>query len=931
MRRAELTQRLISADAKMRRLILAENVEYADLRLSEEIRLACIAAWSSDPQRVKQCVAAAKSLVQVNRESLVSANADWTSGIGDIVAGAFGSAVDKLARAAFAFLEVGNEIEAAQTQVAALLALAMLGRYDDAIAAGLSAIPILTKHGDELTAGKIEMNLSNIFSRRSDHREAERFCSSARKRFIKAGESKWQAMAENGLANSYAELNDFAKAERFYSLAFETAVAAKMHVTEAEIEASMGNLALFRGRYADALRYLELSRRKFEVLAMPHQTAIADLEIADIYAELNLNADAIEIYARVADAFHALKLRGEEARARLNFGRSAMRIHDHKAADKQLANASKLFLAEKNNAGLAASNIAKARLALDQGDLDMVFSIIEKTKEILALTQDPRLPISVQLIDGEAYLLSGDTVKAEITFESALADAKRLQQSDSVQTSLNFLGKTALVRGDKKAAESFLKRSARIVEGLRAPLASEEFSMSFLAGRLGPFDDLVKLYLAENRIADAFRTIESRRSRFLYDTLRGANTTGVPDDLSDELMLVREELNSYYKRLDRAEPDDDLNVLNTAIRQREARVSKMAREIASLATTSGETQLRRRSGVKKVQKQLGRRRVLIEFVEIDGVFSAFVVTGSMVRFIHDLGAASEIAGDLDDLHFQFGSLRYGTAGMERFLGQMTKRANACLERLYDRLIAPIEHLLSGESLVIVPAGLLYYIPFHALYDGEQYLVERFETTYAPSAGVWDSLQEREARTIESSLLVGFADERIPLVEKEVEAIRRIVAKPKTLTGDNATFAAFTKNAGKADLIHLACHGQFRSDNPMFSSLHLADGWVTVRDICEQRISAELVVLSACETGLSKVFAGDEILGLARAFLSAGAASLIVSLWTVNDDASSRLMLDLYNAIQRGNSPGASLRQAQLNAIKLGEHPYLWAPFVRIGR
>ncbi len=929
MRRAELAQRLIDADAKVRGQILAENVEYADLRLAEEIRLKCIAAWSSDPQRVKKCVAAAKSLAIINRDCRVAANADWTSGIGEIVAGAFDSAVDKLARAAVAFSIAGNEIESAQTKVASLLALAMLGRYDDAISAGLSAIPILTKHGDGLTAGKIEMNLSNIFSRRSDHRQAERFCSSARKRFIKAGESKWQAMAENGLANTYAELNDFAKAARFYEFAFDTAVAAKMHVTEAEIEASMGNLAILRGLYADALRYLELSRRKFEVLAMPHQSAIADLEIADIYAELNLHTESIEIYARVADAFHALKLRAEEARARLNFGRSAMKTGDHKTASKQLAKASKLFLAEKNQAGLALANLAKARLALDRRDLDKVFSLIENTKEFLAVTQDPRLPMAVELLEGEACLLAGDADKAEITFETALVNAKRLQQSDAVRTSLNFLAKTARVRGDEQAAESFLKRSIRIVEGLRSPLASEEFSMSFLAARLEPFDDLVKLYLAEDRIADAFRTIESRRSRFLFDTLRNENTTGVPDDLRAELSRIREELNSYYKRLDRAEPDDDLSYLTTAIREREARISKMAREIASLATKSGNARRQSRFGLKKLKKQLGRR-VLIEFVEIDGIFSAFVATGSKVRFIQGLAATSEIAGDLEDLHFQFGSLRYGTAGMERFLDQMTKRSNACLERLYDRLIAPLEHLLSGDSLVVVPAGMLYYVPFHALFDGEQYLVERFETTYAPSAGVWENLHERERRTIDSSLLVGFADERIPLVEKEVEAIRRIVAKPKTLTGDDATFAAFTKNAGKPDLIHLACHGQFRSDNQMFSSLHLADGWVTVRDICEQQISAELVVLSACETGLSKVFAGDEILGLARGFLSAGAASLIVSLWTVNDSAASRLMLDLYKAIQRGNSPGASLRHAQLNAIKLGDHPYLWAPFIRIG-
>jgi CHAT domain-containing protein len=262
---------------------------------------------------------------------------------------------------------------------------------------------------------------------------------------------------------------------------------------------------------------------------------------------------------------------------------------------------------------------------------------------------------------------------------------------------------------------------------------------------------------------------------------------------------------------------------------------------------------------------------------------------------------------------------------------MKARADKCLTSLYDLVLRPIEKLLEGESLVVVPAGLLHYVPFHALRDGGQYITERFEVSYAPSADVWSKLQERQPRKIDNSLLMGFADERIPLVEGEIEAVRRIVPIAKTFVGDKSTFSAFTRNAPNRDLIHLACHGQFRAENPMFSSLHLADGWVTVRDICEQRLSAELVVLSACETGLNKVYAGDEILGLARGFLTAGAASLIVSLWTVNDAAASLLMQDLYREMQRGQTPAASLRKAQLNSIARGEHPYLWSPFVLIGR
>ena len=118
---------------------------------------------------------------------------------------------------------------------------------------------------------------------------------------------------------------------------------------------------------------------------------------------------------------------------------------------------------------------------------------------------------------------------------------------------------------------------------------------------------------------------------------------------------------------------------------------------------------------------------------------------------------------------------------------------------------------------------------------------------------------------------------------------------------------------------------------MFSSLHLADGWITVRDVVSQRLKAKLVTLSACETGLNELFAGDEILGLARGFLAAGAEDLIVSLWAVNDSATAVLMQAFYQNLQRGLSISASLRQAQIGFIERGEHSYLWSPFILIGR
>jgi CHAT domain-containing protein len=296
-----------------------------------------------------------------------------------------------------------------------------------------------------------------------------------------------------------------------------------------------------------------------------------------------------------------------------------------------------------------------------------------------------------------------------------------------------------------------------------------------------------------------------------------------------------------------------------------------------------------------------------------------------------LGTTAEIKQILEDLRFQFGSLRYGSDIQKRFGTDLIRRTDSLLADLYQTLLLPIAGHLKGNRLIIVPTGLLYYVPFHALNDGTGYVAEKFDTNYAPSAAIWQALHDRKTKKPGTSLLIGYADERIPLVEEEIRQIARVLPGARKLTGDNAGYAAIMNEIGRYELLHIACHGQFRADNPMFSSLHLADGWVTVRDIIAQKLKAKLVTLSACETGLNELFAGDEILGLARGFLAAGAESLIVSLWSVNDEATGRLMAEFYQTLQRGSSIAASLRAAQMGFIERGEHPYFWSPFVLIGR
>jgi CHAT domain-containing protein len=150
--------------------------------------------------------------------------------------------------------------------------------------------------------------------------------------------------------------------------------------------------------------------------------------------------------------------------------------------------------------------------------------------------------------------------------------------------------------------------------------------------------------------------------------------------------------------------------------------------------------------------------------------------------------------------------------------------------------------------------------------------------------------------------------------------------------DQANRASLFEYSKTSHVLHLASHGNFRLDNPLFSALQLSDGWLTVRDVYQLNlVNCDLVTLSACETGVNALAPGDEWIGLARGFFSAGAPSLLVSQWIVDDAATAELMIEFYSQLRAGVGSAAALRHAQCKLLKEKPHPYFWAPFVILGR
>jgi CHAT domain-containing protein len=263
-----------------------------------------------------------------------------------------------------------------------------------------------------------------------------------------------------------------------------------------------------------------------------------------------------------------------------------------------------------------------------------------------------------------------------------------------------------------------------------------------------------------------------------------------------------------------------------------------------------------------------------------------------------------------------------------------------LKALYSRLVAPVsEHIKNVKRLAIVAHGPMHYLPFAALHDGNQYLVDRFTLRMLPSASVLKYLRPSQTDKLEHMLILGNPDLNnpnydLPGAQLEAEKLAARFSVQNLLLRKKASKTAFNALAGDASFIHVASHGQFDSANPLRSGLILApdganDGRLNVSDLYQLQLDAEIVTLSACETGLGAVASGDDVVGLTRGFLYAGASTVITSLWQVDDDATAALMLSLYEHIQKEGRRNA-LRQAQIETRAKFSHPFFWAAFYLTG-
>jgi CHAT domain-containing protein len=337
-----------------------------------------------------------------------------------------------------------------------------------------------------------------------------------------------------------------------------------------------------------------------------------------------------------------------------------------------------------------------------------------------------------------------------------------------------------------------------------------------------------------------------------------------------------------------------------------------------------------------LQGSLAAEEAVVVYHQLDQRLLAGVVTSDAVHLTQL--PVLDLAGRLRAMRQQIDTLRLRSE-LQPHAQLLLERARTHGQALHDMLWRPVQRWLRGRTrVVVVPHKALHYLPFAALHDGAGWLVQRYVLSLAPGLAWAQAALAPAARRPTRAVVVGLNDEGLQLAEAEAAAVAQCLRsacatnpKVELLCGPAATQAQLRQAVPGAELLHVATHGRFRADNPMFSAVALADGPLTMHEASTLGLQGALVTLSACETGVSRLDPGNEAMGLVRGFLRAGASAVVASQWAVSDSATASLMQAFYQRWLAGSGPAEALAQAQALRAEAGDHPFHWAAFALHGQ
>lgn len=744
--------------------------------------------------------------------------------------------------------------------------------------------------------------------------------------------------------------------------------------------------------YGEALRWflgaeaalgeadLSDDERRDELARLRSNSGLAYVELGDYESAKRVLREAADLHEgldRISQAIisrtglgNALR---EEARVREDSYRPSIEIYEEA-----------LLTLNRQPAGDAESKDRESDLYLELGRallLDQkpgpALSFLEKSLLLTSVSNLSYHAAEHYLYIGEAHADLGASEPAERFLSKA---AKLAEDYGTPETRWRALYRQALVQkadGRTAEAEGMLRRCIETIERLRSQYLPEATKVSMLSPKERPYEDLITLLCRSEEphsdrsteargITEAFDLVERAKSRVFVEQLAGTDlgSSGLPVELlEEEKKLARDlrRLQSRHKAEARPQKydwgqrvavlEDKLERLHEKIRETGTR----GREFVALRRASplsyGEVRsllgsaesISMSTSSADVGTVSGRRVILAEYFTTADKVLLFICRSDLdAPKLYELGVSPE-------------TLWHWTTLVLEGIKEPSEWDLSEWQAELGSLIEPIARWSEEDDVVwIVPHGDLHRLPLHALKIEERYLIERNAVVYTPSASVMRYRQSKKTDRLRTALVLGDSLGDLKHGRDEARVVADLFGVEPRI-GDQATKPMLKDELerfqGRVGLLHFACHGNFDLREPLRSCILLAphedaierekrciEGRdLSAEEILELELQAELVTLSACESGLSKRRPGDELIGLPRSFIYAGASSVVVGLWRVADESTGVLMKRFYQDLlaSSASSPtkAEAMRSAQRHVMSLGgdlRHPYHWAPFILIG-
>ncbi len=790
----------------------------------------------------------------------------------------------------------------------------------------------------------------------------------------------------NLVAEAAFRLGRISEAIDYYKQAFNVIADDKddPEVNRAQVVALSPAASLLRmsGRYEEALWCFNQSLRLFRKL---NDRAGESLMLSRMSAVYAFTGDAERAAAHSAEALMIAKALGDRAleeNALLSFLLADEQQGNYESALRYGLQEIEIIHAYPLNSQNPGGEFKELRLRYTRlttlYHVATTYAALEQYQEAASFFE--RALKYAQAMHAREDLILGDYAWTQLQYgeaEKALDSVTRaltnLQKSGgSKHLESRFLATKAAAERtlghNDEAVQSYRQAVAAVEEARLLSVPTEISRAGIIASRHNVFTDAINFLLEQNQTGEALGIAEAYHARTFLDVLAESGeadkeelTPAQKSELDRFLAKIAGLQRELWKPELTAEAEKIFSTqLTRAEQELETVRLKIRRANTRYALVKYPQPLRPETIAKEI---IPPDAALIEFVLGEKKSVAFVMAHGKLTS-HLLPSAKEIERLIAQYNQLFSGKVYSLTAMQAIAKQ-----KALGQQIYKTLLQSIEpQIASAKKLIIVPDGALSYLPFETLVDDQKtpaYLIERFAISYAPSASALATIRVRNQNDSPPILgLIAFGDplyqeaslkappatergselRQLPYTRAEVNEIAALfpAAQRKIFLGTDANEKMVkTEALQQYKYLHFAAHGNVDEAHPARSGIvlsHLSDptedGTLQMSEIMQLKLNADLVTLSACRTGLGKLLHGEGIIGLTRAFLYAGANSVVVSLWNVNDVATASLMKSFYKNLQSGLPKDEALRQAKLELLtgekRAWRHPYYWAPFVLIG-